>query len=201
MAEDTSRARVFRAADAIAGEGRKVTVTVVRESAGVNNADATRFVREWREDRAKAGSVMAAVPSKLVEQSQRMAADLWAEVSTEANAAHEEVQRGWELRRAEQEAELDALGQQLDEANNDAAAAARAHEQALLSLTKERDDAALTATAARDELDAATEAFRTAQASFTEQLAEAKGQVAALEATQRALLERIPAAPAAGEPS
>lgn len=201
MADTTSKARVYRAADVVDSEGRKVTVTAVREAASVSNADATRFLREWREDRAKSGSAMAAMPPKLVEQAQRIAADLWREVSTEANTAHDEAQRGWEHRRAEQDAELDALGQQLDEANEEAAAAAREHEEAILALTKERDDAVLAAAAARDELDAATEAFRAAQAGFQEQLAEGKGRVAALEATQQALLERIPAAPAAGEPS
>jgi chromosome segregation ATPase len=201
MADTTSKARVYRAADAVDTEGRKVTVTAVREAASVSNADATRFLREWREDRAKSGSAMAAMPPKLVEQAQRIAADLWREVSTEANAAHDEAQRAWELRRAEQDAELDALGQQLDEANEEAAASARARDEALLVLTKERDDAVLAATAAREELDTATEAFRATQASLHEQLAEARGRVTALEATQQALLERIPAAPSAGESS
>lgn len=47
--------RVYAAAEQISVE-RNPTVSTVREVAGVSNADAGRYLKQWREEKAAAGT-------------------------------------------------------------------------------------------------------------------------------------------------
>ncbi|WP_442922972.1 DNA-binding protein [Microbacterium sp. nov. GSS16] len=71
--EATPEARIHAATDEVDREGVKPAVASVRERASVNNADATRYLRQWREGRAASAATIAALPAALVEHSQRVA--------------------------------------------------------------------------------------------------------------------------------
>ena len=78
MAEQSVKDRVYAAAERISAE-RNPTVATVREAAGVSNADATRFLKEWRAERDSAGSKIAATPAAITEQALRLAGTVWEE--------------------------------------------------------------------------------------------------------------------------
>jgi hypothetical protein len=60
----------------------------------VSNADATRYLKEWVEEKQAAGGQVAATPAAVLEQAARLAGACWAEasaVATERPAAAEAV--------------------------------------------------------------------------------------------------------------
>ncbi|WP_028268106.1 DNA-binding protein [Arthrobacter sp. MA-N2] len=59
--------RVYAAAEQISAE-RRPTVSTVRAAAGVSNADATRYLKEWTEEKQAASGQVAATPAALLEQ-------------------------------------------------------------------------------------------------------------------------------------
>lgn len=190
----TSMERVYAAADTIGAE-RNPTVASVRELAGVSNADATRFLKQWRQERQDAGSAIAAAPAGLVEQAARLAGGLWAEASRLAAETHAALEREWAQARAHQERELGELVADLDAAN-------AAHEAELGRLAEEASRLEAAATKCREAEQAAAAALAAARveqadvvARLQAELSEARGTVTALQATQSALMARIPAAP------
>lgn len=190
MTDASARERVHTAADDIEREDGKPTVATVRERAGVNNADATRYLREWREARASSGAKIAALPAALVEQSQRVAGLMWAEASSLASASHAAVEREWREQATLQEKEIAELVENLDAADRAAAAAAEtlASERAASEAAMEEARSA-EARALRDlavAIDTRTAVER--------QLAEERATNKALRETLSALIARIPTA-------
>jgi hypothetical protein len=84
--------RVFAAAEQISAE-RRPTVSTVRAAAGVSNADATRYLKEWAEEKQAAGGQVAATPAAVLEQAARLAGACWAEASAVANERHRSCRR------------------------------------------------------------------------------------------------------------
>ncbi|NQX29862.1 DNA-binding protein [Microbacteriaceae bacterium VKM Ac-2854] len=194
MAELSSMERVYAAADTIGAE-RNPTVASVRELAGVSNADATRYLKQWREERQNAGSAIAAAPPALIEQAARLAGGLWSEASRLAAETHAALEREWVEARAHQERELGELVVDLDAAN-----AAHAAEVARLTDEAGRFEAAADESreateAAVAELSTTRDHYAQTLAQLQAELSEAHGTIAALQTTQAALIARIPAAP------
>jgi hypothetical protein len=182
--------RVHDAAGEIEREGGKPTVATVRELAGVNNADATRFLRGWRERQASSGATIAALPPGLIDQSQRVAGLMWAEASSLASASHSAVEREWRAQAALHEQEIAELVENLDAADQARAAAAEAHASQRAALEAELEQARTAETHATAELQKANQA----QAEMEKQLVEARTANETLRETLGALIARIPAA-------
>ncbi|MDJ0358397.1 DNA-binding protein [Paenarthrobacter sp. PH39-S1] len=70
MAEQSVKDRVYAAAERISATTNP-TVATVREAASVSNADAGRYLKEWRAERDSAGSKIAATPPIITEQALR----------------------------------------------------------------------------------------------------------------------------------
>jgi len=190
MAETSIEARVHAAADAIEREGGKPTVATVRERAVVNNADATRYLRGWREGRASSGATIAALPAALVEQSQRVAGLMWIEASSLASASHAAVEREWQAQTALHEQEIAELVENLDSADQATRAAAEAHAGERAAHAAELQAARADETPATAELHTAVQA----QAELERQLAQERTVNQTLRETLTALIERIPKA-------
>jgi hypothetical protein len=73
-------------------------------------ADASRYLKDWKEEHAASSSQVIATPPAIVEQAVKLAGSLWAEASRVATAQHAEVQAAWEARKAELENESDRRG-------------------------------------------------------------------------------------------
>lgn len=176
MAKPNPEARVYAAIDDLQRDGEKPTVANVRSRAGVNNADATRYLREWREGKASSGATIAALPASLVEQSQRVVGLMWAEAVATAAASHAALEQEWRegLAAAEQAAR--------------AAAATHAAERAALEEELE--------TARANEARATTErqALEQAQADLETRLVEERATNQTLRETVAAFIGRFPAA-------
>lgn len=192
MTEASAEARVHAAADDIEREGGKPTVATVRERAGVNNADATRYLRGWREGQASSGATIAALPAALVEHSQRVAGLMWAEASSLASASHAAVEREWRAQTALHEQEVAELVENLDAADRAASATAEAHASELAAIEVRLQEARADEARAREDLQAGLQA----QAELEKQLVEERATTKALRETIAALIERIPAAAA-----
>lgn len=190
MTEPTAEARVHAAADEIEAAGGKPTVATVRERAGVSNADATRYLRAWREGRASAGATIAALPPALVEQSQRVAGLMWAEASSLAAASHSAVEREWRAQTALYEQEIAELVANLDTADQAATAAAADHASERAALQAQLASARAGEARAKDELQATVQA----RAELEKQLVEERTANQTLRQTLTALIARIPAA-------
>ena len=191
-ADTTPQSRVYAAAAEIDREGGKPTVVTVRERAGVNNADATRYLRAWREEQASAGTRLAAIPAALVEQTQRAAAAMWAEATTLAAASHAALEREWQTTKALQEQEIAELSADLDTATQAAAAAAEAHAQELRAAEEALAEARAEAAAAV----AAEGAARREVAELEAKLLQERTVNETLRETLDLLMTRIPAAEA-----
>ncbi|WP_035780006.1 DNA-binding protein, partial [Arthrobacter sp. H14] len=122
MAE-SSKERVYAAAARI-GADRVPTVTAVREAAGVSMADASRYLRQWKEDAVAATAAVVAAPGALTDQAQKLAGTIWAEAVRLAGEDHRAAQAAWE-------AEKKALGQEIDELVTAADSAEAQHRTAL----------------------------------------------------------------------
>ncbi|MFM9432963.1 DNA-binding protein [Arthrobacter sp. MP_2.3] len=114
--------RVFAAAEQISAE-RRPTVSTVRAAAGVSNADATRYLKEWVEEKQAAGGRLAATPAAVLEQAARLAGACWAEASTVADERHAAAEALWAQEKKDLGLEISELVADLDKvtAEKDAA--------------------------------------------------------------------------------
>ncbi|WP_051442208.1 DNA-binding protein, partial [Arthrobacter sp. H14] len=103
----SGKERVYAAAERIGAE-RAPTVTAVREAAGVSMADASRFLRQWKDEAAAATAAVVAAPGALTDQAQKLAGTIWAEAVRLAGEDYRAAQAVWE-------AEKEALGQEIEE--------------------------------------------------------------------------------------
>ena len=174
MAEQSVKDRVYAAAERISAE-RNPTVATVREAAGVSNADATRYLKEWRTERDSAGSKIAATPPT---------------IST-ATAEHAIIEKAWRDEKAHKDREINELATDLD-------TAARTHHETINELKTQvaesnqsaRDNAAA-ATEAREQLALANRKHAEGIAELKSQLAEDRATITTLQKTQDALIARI----------
>ncbi len=168
MAEQSVKDRVYAAAGRISAE-RNPTVATVREAAGVSNADAGRFLKEWRAERDSAGSKIAATPATITEQALRLAGTVWEEAVRTAMAGHAIIEKAWRDESAHKDREINELATDLD-------TAARTHEETARKLQTQIEDARKHA----DEI-----------AELKSQLAEARATIKTLQQTRDALIARI----------
>lgn len=190
MAEQSVKDRVYAAAERISAE-RNPTVATVREAAGVSNADATRFLKEWRTERDSAGSKIAATPATITEQALRLAGTVWTEAVHTATAEHAIIEKAWRDEKAHKDREINELATDLD-------TAARTHQETVKELKTQveesnqaaRDNAAAAAEA-REQLTLAARSHAEVTAELKSQLAEARATVTTLQNTQDALIARI----------
>jgi oligoendopeptidase F len=178
--------RVFAAAEQISAE-RRPTVSTVRAAAGVSNVDATRYLKEWAEEKNAAGGQLAATPAALLEQAARLAGACWAEASGLADARHAAVQAAWaqekkdlNLEVAELVADLDKVSAEKDAAVTELTARITALETEVAAAGEQLEQAQA----------AAQEAAREASAAVT-RLAAAEARAGTLQQAHDALLQRI----------
>ncbi|MEC3853091.1 DNA-binding protein [Paenarthrobacter ureafaciens] len=193
--------RVFAAAEEISAE-RRPTVSTVRAAAGVSNADATRFLKEWHEEKRAAGGQVAQTPPALLEQAARLAGSVWAEASTAAAERHAAVEAAWVRERAEKDQEIAELVADLDRATSEHAAAATKHADEVSTVTAQRDALERQLATVTRQLEDAREAERTTAlkaAEASRKLATAEARATTLEQVHQALLQRVaPEAPTTG---
>lgn len=188
VTETSVEARVHAAADEIEREGGKPTVVTVRARVGVNNGDATRFLRSWREAKLAAGASIASLPPGLFEQMQRVAGLMWAEASQLASSAHAAVEREWLELKALQETEIAELVESLDTTERAAMTATEAH-------AAEKDALAAELETTRDQKAQAVLDLQTARqenAELEKRIIEERAAARALRTTIDALIVRIP---------
>ena len=185
--------RVYSAAEQISAE-RNPTVSSVREAAGVSNADATRYLKQWREEKAAAGTKIAATPQAVLEHAARLAGTVWAEAARLADDRHAAVQAQWERERKDKDHELAELVADLDRTAAD-------KDREIARLAAELEAAARHVEGAEAN---AAEALGTAQNMREEngrlkaELAAAEARTATLQQTIDALLQRITPADTTG---
>ena len=190
MAEQSVKDRVYAAAERISVTTNP-TVATVREAAGVSNADAGRYLKEWRAERDSAGSRIAATPPTITEQALRLAGTVWEEAVRTATAEHAIIEKAWGDEKIHKDREINELATDLD-------AATRTHQESLKELQTQieesnqaaRDNAA-DATEAREQLALAVRKHVEEVAELSGQLAEARATVTTLQKTQDALIARI----------
>lgn len=190
MADQSVKDRVYAAAERISAE-KNPTVATVREAAGVSNADATRFLKEWRTERDSAGSKIAATPATITEQALRLAGTVWADAVQAATAEHAIIEKAWRDEKAHKDREINELATDLD-------TAARTHQEVVNELKTQveesnqaaRDNAAAAAEARNQLLDAERK-HAEAGGELKSQLAETRATIATLQKTQDALIARI----------
>ncbi|WP_211880853.1 DNA-binding protein [Pseudarthrobacter albicanus] len=187
--------RVYAAAEKISAE-RRPTVSTVRAAAGVSNADATRYLKEWSDERQAAGSQLAATPATLLEAAARLAGTAWAEASGLADARHASVEATWAQERKDRDAEIAELVADLDRLTEEKDTAVSA-----LATRVEELQGQLAVLAAEVEESRATERAVAAEAAETAtKLAAADARDTAMQAAYEALLARIaPARPSAAD--
>jgi hypothetical protein len=190
VAEQSVKDRVYAAAERISAE-KNPTVATVREAAGVSNADAGRYLKEWRAERDSAGHKIAATPTTITEQALRLAGTVWEEAVRTATAEHDIIEKAWRDEKAHKDREINELATDLD-------TAARTHQETVKELQTQveesnlaaRDNAAAAA-AAREQLALSGRKHAEEVAGLKSQLAEARATVATLQQTQDALIARI----------
>lgn len=190
MSELSIKDRVYSAAERLSAD-RNPTVATVREAAGVSNADATRYLKEWRSERDSAGSKIAATPPAITEQALRLAGTVWEEAVRTATAEHAIIEKAWREETAHKDREINELVADLD-------TAAGTHQETVKELKTQveegnqaaRDNAAAAAEA-REQLTIAARKHAEEMAELKSQLAEARATIATLQQTQDALIARI----------
>ncbi|WP_427008650.1 DNA-binding protein [Pseudarthrobacter sp. H2] len=183
--------RVYAAAEQISAE-RRPTVSTVRALAGVSNADATRYLKEWSEERQAAGGQIAAVPAALLEQAARLAGACWAEASGLAHERHAAAEAAWGQEKKDLTLEIAELVTDLDKVSAERDAAVTELTARIVAL--ETQVAAAGEQLARAQA-AEQEAAREASAASA-RLAAAEARADTLQQAHDALLDRItPATP------
>lgn len=186
MSERSTKDRVYSAAEQVSAD-RTPTVSAVREIAGVSNADASRYLKEWKEERLAAGTRIAAAPASVTEIAVRMAGAAWTEAASLADARHAEVEAAWRDERKQKDRDLHELALELDQltkTQKQERAAARAE---IESAARELEQRAGTIGELQKKLDTAT----SAAATLATELAKAQAQIETLQSTQTAILARI----------
>ncbi|MDV2981595.1 UNVERIFIED_CONTAM: DNA-binding protein [Actinomycetes bacterium ARC8] len=178
--------RVFAAAEQISTE-RRPTVSTVRAAAGVSNADATRYLKEWVEEKQAAGGQVAATPAAILEQAARLAGACWAEASAAANERHAAAEAIWVQEKKELNEEVAELVADLDKATAE-------KDSAVGELTTRIAELENQSAAVAEQLEQARSAEREAAAAATEagtRAAAAEARAGALQEAHDALLQRI----------
>jgi len=186
MMTQSVKDRVYAAAERISTE-RRPTVSTVRAAAGVSNADATRYLKEWSEERQTAGSRLAATPTVLLEASARLAGTAWAEASALADERHSAVEAAWAQERRDLDGEIAELVADLDRLTEEKNAA-------VSSLSAQVKDLQAQLAAAASQLEEARTAERDAvseASAATAKLAATTAREDATRAAYDALLARI----------
>ncbi|GAA5201705.1 hypothetical protein GCM10023346_46680 [Arthrobacter gyeryongensis] len=194
--------RVYAAAEQISAE-RRPTVSTVRAAAGVSNADATRYLKEWTEEKQAAGGQVAATPAALLEQAARLAGACWAEASVLAAERHAAVEAAWAQERKDKDQEIAELVADLDKAAAEKDAAAAAHAGEITRLEAQRGALERQLAVIGKQLEDSREAERAAgkeAADAARRLATAEVRATTLEQVHNALLQRVsPETKGAGE--
>jgi chromosome segregation ATPase len=189
--------RVFAAAEQISAE-RRPTVSTVRAAAGVSNADATRYLKEWNEQKQAAGGQVAATPPAILEQAARLAGAVWADASSTANERHQAAEELWAREKKELQEEVAELVADLDTVTAE-------KESAAAELTAQIEELQRKVAANADQLEqarAAEQEATSAAAAATTRAAAAEARAEALQEAHNSLLERITPQPptTTGEP-
>ncbi|WP_246021308.1 DNA-binding protein [Arthrobacter echini] len=177
---------MYAAAETISAE-RNPTVSSVREAAGVSNADATRYLREWREEKAAAGSRIVATPQAVLEQAARLAGSVWADAVALATEQHAAVEAQWARDSQDKDTELAELVADLDKVTTE-------HTTETAGLRAELVAATDRAGAAESRATQAEEAAATSNAeisTLTRDLAAAQTRAETLQHAHDALIQRI----------
>ncbi|RNL55655.1 DNA-binding protein [Arthrobacter oryzae] len=185
--------RVYAAAEQISAE-RRPTVSTVRAAAGVSNADATRYLKEWAEGKQAAGGKVAAAPPTLLEQAARLAGACWAEASALAAERHAAVEAAWAQERKDKDLEIAELGADLDQASAEKDAVAAGHAEELARLQAQRDALERQLAVIGKQLEDSRESERAAAkeaADASRKLATAEVRATTLEQVHNALLQRV----------
>jgi chromosome segregation ATPase len=194
--------RVYAAAEQISAE-RRPTVSTVRAAAGVSNADATRYLKEWTEEKQAAGGQVAAAPPALLEQAARLAGACWAEASTLAAERHAAIEAAWAQERRDKDLEIAELVDDLDKASAEKDAAEDKHAEDIARLEAQRAALERQLAVIGKQLEDSREAERAAAkeaADAARQLATAEVRATTLEQVHNALLLRVsPEVQAGGE--
>lgn len=178
--------RVFAAAEQISAE-RRPTVSTVRAAAGVSNADATRYLKEWVEEKQAAGGQVAATPATVLEQAARLAGACWAEASAVADERHAAVEAVWAQEKKDLGLEISELVADLDEVTGkkDAAVAE------LTARVNVLETQAAEMTAQLEQARAAEQQASTTAADAAARVAAAEARAETLQKAHDALLQRI----------
>lgn len=188
--------RVFAAAEQISAE-RRPTVSTVRAAAGVSNADATRYLKEWVEEKQAAGGQVAATPAAVLEQAARLAGACWAEASAVANERHAATEALWAQEKKDLSLEISELVADLDKVTADKDAAVTELTARITAL--ETETAAMNAQL--EQARAVEQQANTAAAEAASRLAAAEARADTLQNAHDALLQRImPETPANTDP-
>ncbi len=178
--------RVFAAAEQISAE-RRPTVSTVRAAAGVSNADATRYLKEWVEEKQAAGGRLAATPATVLEQAARLAGACWAEASALANERHAAAEAVWAQEKKDLGLEISELVADLDKvsAEKDAAVAE------LTARVTALDTQAAAIQAQLEQARAAEQQASSTAADAAARVAAAEARAETLQKAHDALLQRI----------
>ncbi len=178
--------RVFAAAEQISAE-RRPTVSTVRAAAGVSNADATRYLKEWVEEKQAAGGQVAATPATVLEQAARLAGACWGEASVLANERHAAAEAVWAQAKKDLALEISELVADLDKVGAEKDAAITELTARIIALETQAT-----------EMEAQLEQARTAEQQASSTAADAAARLAAADArtdtlqkAHDALLQRI----------
>jgi chromosome segregation ATPase len=169
-------------------------VSTVRAAAGVSNADATRYLKEWTEEKQAAGGQVAATPAALLEQAARLAGACWAEASALATGRHSAIEVVWAQERKEKDLEIAELVADLDKANAESDAAAAEHGKDMARLQAQSAALERQLAAIGKQLEDSRESERAAAkeaADAVRKLATAEVRATTLEQVHNALLRRV----------
>ncbi len=152
------------------------------------NADAGRYLTEWRAERDSADSKIAATPATITEQALRLAGTVWEEAVRTATAEHAIIEKAWRDEKAHRDREINELATDLDTAT-------RTHQETSTELNNRIEEAnhaagdnAAAAAEAREQLTLSASMHAEDIAGFENQLAETRATITTLQQTQDALI-------------
>lgn len=192
MAE-SAKDRVYAAAEHISAE-RAPTVSAVREAAAVSMADASRYLKQWKQEQATATAAVVAAPGAVTDQAAKLAGTLWAEAVKLAGEDHKVVQAVWEVEKAEFSAEVDELVTAADVAE----AAHRKETDTVTHALTAAEERAATAERKAGTAQQVTAEAEAENGRLREQLAAAQATATSVQTAMDAVLARI-GIPKAGE--
>jgi DNA-binding transcriptional MerR regulator len=182
--------RVFAAAEQISAE-RRPTVSTVRAAAGVSNADATRYLKEWVEEKQAAGGQVAATPAAVLEQAARLAGVCWAEASAVANERHAAAEAVWAQEKKDLGLEISELVADLDKVSAEKDATVTELTARITARITELDTQAAAMKAQLEPARAAEQQASSTAADAATRLAAAEARAETLQQAHDALLQRI----------